>query len=420
MTPSAIWHAYPLGLLGADQSGADRGCQRSLAALEDWLPHVTSLGVDTVLLGPLFSSTSHGYDTIDHRTVDERIGTNTDLERFIDVASRHGVGVVLDGVFAFAGRDFWRLSEPDELSNPWFARDEAGEFVPWRVSSLVTPSYGSAGYQAYVADVMTAWLDRGVVGWRLDSAWSVPLAFWRRVLARVRTKHPKAWFVGQSFDDDVPVAINSSSWTTATEYALMHGLRDWLAGGDPELALAAIQLHARNSVDHTMYTFVGNHDFARLADVLPADRAAASFAVLMTLPGIPAIYYGDEIALSAPAWMQGGSDHLLRPALQPGEMASLDAEQVSLLEAVRGLGRLRRDHAWVRTAQVSQLTIASGVLTYQVHSPEGALHVKVHPESAATGDGHDELNGCIIMSGAGWTITAINPSRDESSLLWSR
>ena len=143
MTPSAIWHAYPLGLLGADQSGADRGCQRSLAALEDWLPHVTSLGVDTVLLGPLFSSTSHGYDTIDHRTVDERIGTNTDLERFIDVASRHGVGVVLDGVFAFAGRDFWRLSEPDELSNPWFARDEAGEFVPYRIKSLLPPSYVS-------------------------------------------------------------------------------------------------------------------------------------------------------------------------------------------------------------------------------------------------------------------------------------
>ena len=105
--------------------------------------------------------------------------------------------MVLDGVFAYASREFWRLTDPDEANDPWFVRDERGELVPWRVDSLITPDYDSIGYQAYGADAMTSWLDRGVAGWRLGSAWSVPASFWRKVLARVRQTHPACWFLGQ-------------------------------------------------------------------------------------------------------------------------------------------------------------------------------------------------------------------------------
>jgi cyclomaltodextrinase / maltogenic alpha-amylase / neopullulanase len=229
--PTLLWHAFPLGLLGADQGGADRTCRRSLREMVDWLPHMASLGADGLLLGPVFASVTHGYDTVSHREIDDRLGAVSDLDALCAAASSRGIGVVMDGAFAYASRAFRWLDEPAEPGAPWFVRDPDGGLVPWRVDSLVTPDYGSTGYQSYVADVLTSWLDRGVSGWRLDSAWSVPPSFWRRVLARVRTTHPAAWFLGQVFDDDLPAVVNRTTVSSTTEYALMHGVREWLAGG---------------------------------------------------------------------------------------------------------------------------------------------------------------------------------------------
>lgn len=53
----------------------------------------------------------------------------------------------------------------------------------------MTPDYAAQGYRAYVADAMTFWLDRGIAGFRLDSAWLVPHDFWRSVLDQVRRTH---------------------------------------------------------------------------------------------------------------------------------------------------------------------------------------------------------------------------------------
>jgi len=377
--PTLLWHAFPLGLLGADQSGADRTCRSSLRELIEWLPHVASLGADALLLGPVFASLSHGYDTVSHRTIDDRLGATSDLDALVAAASSYGIGVVLDGVFAYASREFWRLADPAELDTPWFVRDDHGDLIPWRVDSLVTPDYDSTGYQSYVADTMTAWLDHGIAGWRLDSAWSVPASFWRRVLARVRETHPTAWFLGQVFDDDLPPVINHTTVSSTTEYAVMHGVREWLSGGDSAGLETTLRLHRHNCISrNSPHTFLGNHDFARLADTVPATLLPAAFCLLLTLPGIPGIYYGDELAATS-TWSRGGSDALLRPAMSPADLNDLSDVSRDLRAAVRELGTFRHANTWLTTAVLDDITTQAGALTYVVTGDGGSIRVHVNP-----------------------------------------
>ena len=372
---TVLYHVYPLGCLGADQGGSDRSCRRSLRELVEWLPHLESLGADGLLLGPVFASLSHGYDTVSHREIDSRLGTVDDLDALVAAAAARGVGVVLDGAFAYASREFHRLTDPDEADDPWFLRDDDGELVPWRVDSLVTPDHGSDGYRAYVADTMAFWLDRGIAGWRLDSAWSVPAAFWRRVLGRVRESHPSAWFLGQVFDDDLPAVVNSTTVSGATEYALMHGTREWLAGGPVDRMVSTLRVHRRNADGRTPpHTFLGNHDFARLADAVPAPVLPLAFAVLMTLPGRPGIYYGDEVGRTS-CWTAGGPDALLRPPMTLGDLAAAPA----LLGSVRLLGRFRRRNPWLTSAVLGDVDTRDGVLGYTVSVPGRAIRVLLNP-----------------------------------------
>ncbi|WP_232668010.1 alpha-amylase family glycosyl hydrolase [Pseudonocardia sp. TRM90224] len=381
--PTALYHLYPLGFLDADQGGSRRSCRRTLRELVEWLPHVESLGADGLLLGPVFASLSHGYDTVTHREIDSRLGDLSDLDALVAAASARGVGVVLDGAFAYAGRGFHRLTDPGEPRAPWFLRDDAGEHVPWRVDSLVTPDYASDGYRAYVAETLSYWLDRGIAGFRLDSAWSVPDDFWRQVLGHVRESHPSAWFLGQVFDDDLPPVVAATTVSSATEYALMHGTRAWLSGGPVDAMGATLRTHQHNTAGGAApHTFLGNHDFARLADAVPAAALPLAFAILMTLPGIPGIYYGDEVGLTS-AWAEGKDDALLRPplALRDFELGDLEGSG-HLLESVRQLTRFRRSNPWLRTAALTDIQVRDGVLAYTVRGAgDEAIRVSVDPKA---------------------------------------
>jgi glycosidase len=375
VAPVLLWHTYPLGVLGADQTGADRGCPASLRQLVDWLPHVAGLGADGLLLAPVFASLSHGYDTVDHLRVDERLGGTADLDTLIAAARGRGISVFLDGAFAYASRSFRRLTDPAEREDPWFLLDRNGELVPWRVDALVTPDADAPGYRAYVAEVLTYWLDRGIAGWRLDSAWSLPADFWQDVLSRVRERHPQAWFLGQYFHTHLPRVVGGTTVSSATEYTFTRKIRAWLSAGDPaemaETTAAALDAHARNCAAMTPHTFLGNHDIARLADTIPTDLLPAAFAVLLTVPGIPAIYYGDEFAVTS-GWHPGGDDALLRPPLSP-------VPDGDLLATVRQLGTFRAARPWLTTAHLGHIATVEGAVTYQVTGAGEHIRVGINP-----------------------------------------
>ena len=69
-----FYHIYPIGLTERQREQTDGGYPRLTGCTEEWLPHIQKLGCDAIYIGPLFESSTHGYDTRDYRVVDRRLG----------------------------------------------------------------------------------------------------------------------------------------------------------------------------------------------------------------------------------------------------------------------------------------------------------------------------------------------------------
>lgn len=129
------WHAYPLGFVGAEVRPTapvgERPLEHRLDRLTAWLDHVVDLGLNGLLLGPVFASSTHGYDTVDHFRIDPRLGDDADFDALVAAAHERGVQVLLDGVFNHVGREhpaFTALSEqgPEAPTADLFAIDWSG------------------------------------------------------------------------------------------------------------------------------------------------------------------------------------------------------------------------------------------------------------------------------------------------------
>ena len=110
---SVFYHIYPLGFCGAPHEN-DGVTEQRILKIADWAEHIEKLGADALYLGPVFESDCHGYDTRDYRKVDCRLGTNEDLKAVCNVLKKHGIRVILDGVFNHVGRGFWAFRDVQE------------------------------------------------------------------------------------------------------------------------------------------------------------------------------------------------------------------------------------------------------------------------------------------------------------------
>lgn len=104
---AVFYHMYPLGMSGAPLQNKEGEVVHRFDELKKWLPHIKALGCDAIYIGPLFESTTHGYDTKDYRMVDRRLGDNKDFKTFVTEAHQMGLRIVVDGVFNHTGREFF-------------------------------------------------------------------------------------------------------------------------------------------------------------------------------------------------------------------------------------------------------------------------------------------------------------------------
>lgn len=376
------WHIYPLGATGAPIRGwrGDAGAPgHRLRRLIPWLDHVVELGCNGLLLGPIFESSTHGYDTLDHFRIDPRLGDESDFATLVAAAHDRGLAVILDGVFNHVGVEHPMLGAGGPVK-----RRGDGAPQPWEGhGDLAELDHADPAAADLVAGVMEHWLERGADGWRLDVAYAVPAEFWAEVTGRVRRRFPAAVFLGEVIHGDYPHLVEAGGLDTVTQYELWKAI--WSSIHDTNLwELAhALERHDAFSARALMQTFVGNHDVDRIASVVGTAGAGVAAAVLFTLPGLPSVYYGDELGLQGTKGEGETADDPLRPAL-PDDPGQVPAPDRDLHRLYRELIGLRRRHPWLTRGRVEVLDRANGSLAYAVTGDGHRLDVRLTltPETA--------------------------------------
>ncbi|WP_172120969.1 alpha-amylase family glycosyl hydrolase [Actinomyces faecalis] len=459
------WHVYPLGAVGApalcpsgdpDDPASPAGraaSEHRLLHLVPWLDHLIELGANVLLLGPVFHAMSHGYDTVDYYRVDPRLGTNEDLTHLIDEAHARGVKVVLDGVFNHtgiahpgftslpqAGPDSpqargYRLTWPDE---PWtpgtppsdYARFEGQDWLP-------ELNHDCPEVAQMTGDVMEHWCEAGADGWRLDAAYAVPPSFWTRVLPRLRSRFPEVYVFGEVIHGDYSQIVTDSGMDSVTQYELWQAAWHALAEANFYELDWCLGRHAAMLETFVPWTFLGNHDTTRIASAVGGgreggDRLPHAVALLMMLPGTPAVYYGDEVGLEGVKEERLGGDEAIRPELPRlprghGAHESLPSGDQATRTArlYRQLIALRRRLPWLHDAEVTTLHLDNRLLSLRL-CPRGqdrgassvvlALSLEEHEAWLPTGGAHTVLatgeGACgprserdgVVLPPCGWAV----------------
>jgi glycosidase len=301
------------------------------------LDYIQSLGINAIYFTPIFQSASnHRYHTHDYYQVDPILGGNEAFKELLDAAHQRNIKVVLDGVFNHSSRGFFFFH--DVLENgphsPWvnwfkiedwplapYTGDSPANYVGWAgIRSLPVFNHDNPDVREYIMEIAEYWIKFGIDGWRLDVPFEIKTpGFWQEFRQRVKAINPDAYIVGEVWRD-------SREWLDGTQF---DGVMNYLFTG-PTIAFTAgervILEHVQSrdyqpypplfaaeyatkiqellklypwEIQLTQLNLLASHDTARLITIAGGDKASVELAnlLLLTFPGAPSIYYGDEVGL---------------------------------------------------------------------------------------------------------------------------
>lgn len=410
-----FYHIYPLGYCGGlERAPSDSaplpgpGSAPRLGEITRRLDTIASLGVNAIYLGPVFESVYHGYDTVDYRRVDRRLGSNADLGRLCEEARARGMRIVLDGVFNHVGRE-----------HPWFRdlRERGRESASVRRFRQVDFSKGSAlgdpfSYECWsgcpdlprldlsndevrreLIGAALSWIDDyGIDGLRLDAADCLDSGFIRELSAACKARKPGFWLMGEVIHGDYRTWAGPGLLDAVTNYECWKGLWSSLADANYyEIAYALNRQSGEAGIyrDLCLYNFADNHDVDRVASKVPeAGLLYPLYALLFTMPGIPSLYYGSERGLRARR--SPSSDRVLRPSIE--EVESAPAPEPDLEGAIRRLAGLRARLPALRGSGYRELHVSHLQLAFLRTAGDA------EPEAAATCAAGDAAAGRAIVA----------------------
>lgn len=393
---AVFYHIYPFGLCGVEKENTGKK-EYHFDQLEDWIPHIKQLGCTAVYIGPLFESVGHGYETTDYKKVDCRLGTNEDFRRYVKKCHEAGLRVIVDGVFNHTGREFFAFKDIKENREnsrykDWYCNvnfwgnneyNDGFSYDNWGgYNLLVKLNQKNPEVKEYIYEVIRFWVaEFDIDGIRLDAADVLDFDFMKGIRHIADEVKEDFWLLGEVIHGDYSRWANGEMLHSVTNYELHKGL---FSGHNDhnyfEIAHSVKRLLGLCGKVR-LYTFVDNHDVARIYNKLNEKAHLYPVTILLyTLPGIPSIYYGSEFSIEGAK--EKGSDHSLRPYINLEDYANKvickkdnpDAEEViweykdfphrDIFDLIRKLGALKKEYPELTSGEYRELLLTNRQYAY--------------------------------------------------------
>lgn len=365
--------------LGNDYYGGD------LKGIEEKMPYLAELGVNCIYLNPIFEAHSnHRYNTANYEKIDSLLGDENSLKSLCDTAKKHGIKIILDGVFSHTGDDSIYFNRNGRYGNSGAYRDYNSPYREWfkfynypddydawwGVKTLPETNEDNESFTEYITGdngILRKYLRLGIGGWRLDVADELPDNFLDKLRIAVKSENKDAYILGEVWED----ATNKISYgsrrrflrggqlDSVMNYPFANAILDFIRYGGGEALSETVHTILENypkcSVD-TLMNHLGTHDTARVLTLLgktdafignrdwqsvqklsnteyqnAVRRLKAAAVIQYTLPGVPSLFYGDE------AGVQGYGDPFCRATYPWGN------KNTELLNFYKALGAVRKN-----------------------------------------------------------------------------
>lgn len=347
------------GIWNNDYFGGD------LKGVEEKLLYLANLGVTCIYLNPIFEANSnHRYDTADYEKIDPLLGTEDDLKSLCKTArEQYGISIILDGVFSHTGCDskyFNIYSNYDDVGAynskespyyPWYKfinwPDEYHSW--WGIKLLPEVIEETPQYREYICGkngILRKWLKCGISGWRLDVADELPDVFLDDLRRAVKDENSDAVIIGEVWEDATTKLaygerrryLLGEQLDSVMNYPFADAVLNFVKFANADAFIDSVMSIIEKyppQVTNVLMNHIGTHDTERAITRLAGENCEGygrhwqhehnklsdydyyrgvsmmkiASLIQYTLPGVPSLYYGDEIG------MQGMKDPFNRACM---------------------------------------------------------------------------------------------------------
>ncbi len=377
----------------------------NLDGVREKLPYLSSLGVSIIYLSPIFEARSnHKYDTADYMSVDSCFGGDEALKNLIDESKKYGIEIILDGVFNHTGDDsiyFNRYGKYDSLG-AYQSKDS--EYYSWYDFSCYPDDYNSwwgikilprihpdkpecGNYFLKKGGVIDKYRKMGIYGMRLDVADELSDKFIAGIKEKL-SEEGESYLIGEVWEDGsnkISYDVRKSYYQGneldgVMNYPLRQGIIDFLTEKKTDslrYALTDVIDNAPKRIVDSLMNLLGTHDTERILNILSGvkynglsnkelsmkklteyekakgiKRLFLAYTALATLPGVPSIYYGDEVGL------EGFKDPFNRMPYPYGK------ENTKILDFYKKIGIIRRGNSVYEDGEFKLLHLSEDILVF--------------------------------------------------------